>query len=82
MSQASDFTHYLVDLGPYAGSEGGKIVYEGDFTGLLRADTLTGNHLLRKRPPVFIPPGNKRCDLYDQQNEQFMTVSQLGTGFR
>ena len=41
---------YIVDLGPYAGSEGGKIVYEGDFTGLLQADTLTSNHLLRKRP--------------------------------
>src|SRR5256885_3727302 len=39
---------YLVDMGPYAGSEGGKIVYEGDFTGLLQADTLTGNHLDRK----------------------------------
>ncbi|HLJ33958.1 MAG TPA: excinuclease ABC subunit UvrA, partial [Ktedonobacteraceae bacterium] len=41
---------YIVDMGPYAGSEGGKIVYEGTFTGLLQADTLTGNHLLRKRP--------------------------------
>jgi len=41
---------YIVDMGPYAGSEGGKIVYQGDFTGLLQADTLTGNHLLRKRP--------------------------------
>src|SRR6202049_1968989 len=30
--------------------KGGKIVYEGDFTGLLQADTLTGTHLLRKRP--------------------------------
>ncbi len=41
---------YVVDMGPYAGSEGGKVVYEGDFSGLLQADTLTGNHLLRKRP--------------------------------
>ena len=41
---------YIVDMGPYAGREGGKIVYEGDFTGLLQADTLTGNHLLHKRP--------------------------------
>jgi excinuclease ABC A subunit len=41
---------YIVDMGPYAGSEGGKIVYEGDFTGLLQADTLTGTHLLRKKP--------------------------------
>ncbi len=41
---------YLVDMGPYAGSEGGKVVYEGDFAGLLKADTLTGNYLQRSRP--------------------------------
>lgn len=41
---------YIVDMGPYAGSEGGRVVYEGSFAGLLQADTLTGNHLLRKRP--------------------------------
>ncbi len=41
---------YLVDMGPYAGSEGGKVVYEGDFAGLLKADTLTGNHLQSSRP--------------------------------
>jgi excinuclease UvrABC ATPase subunit len=41
---------YIVDMGPYAGSEGGEIVYEGDYTSLLQADTLTGHHLLRKRP--------------------------------
>src|SRR3989440_6363084 len=41
---------YLVDMGPRAGSEGGQVVYEGDFAGLLKADTLTGNYLLHKRP--------------------------------
>ncbi|GHO51071.1 ATP-binding cassette domain-containing protein [Ktedonospora formicarum] len=41
---------YLVDMGPLAGSEGGHIVYEGDFAGLLQADTLTGNHLQHTRP--------------------------------
>ncbi|EFH80492.1 ATP-binding cassette domain-containing protein [Ktedonobacter racemifer] len=41
---------YLVDMGPYAGSEGGQVVYEGNYAGLLAADTLTGNHLLRTRP--------------------------------
>ncbi|HVU69717.1 MAG TPA: excinuclease ABC subunit UvrA [Ktedonobacteraceae bacterium] len=41
---------YIVDMGPHAGSEGGRIVYEGDYAGLLKADTLTGNHLLYKRP--------------------------------
>jgi excinuclease UvrABC ATPase subunit len=41
---------YLVDMGPYAGSEGGRVVYEGSFADLLKADTLTGNHLLHTRP--------------------------------
>ncbi|GCE08918.1 ATP-binding cassette domain-containing protein [Dictyobacter aurantiacus] len=41
---------YVVDMGPYAGSEGGQIVYEGDYSGLLQSDTLTGNHLLCQRP--------------------------------
>ncbi|GCE15561.1 ATP-binding cassette domain-containing protein [Tengunoibacter tsumagoiensis] len=41
---------YIVDMGPYAGTEGGTIVYEGDYAGLLQADTLTGNHLLKTRP--------------------------------
>jgi len=41
---------YVVDMGPYAGSEGGQIVYEGSYAGLLEADTLTGNHLLHSRP--------------------------------
>jgi excinuclease UvrABC ATPase subunit len=33
---------YIVDVGPHAGSEGGKIVYEGSYEGLVQADTLTG----------------------------------------
>ncbi len=36
---------YIVDVGPYAGSEGGTIVYEGSYAGLLEADTLTGRHI-------------------------------------
>src|SRR5260370_23197781 len=36
-------------MGPKGGSEGGQIVYVGDFAGLLKADTLTGNYLLHKR---------------------------------
>ncbi|QQZ59835.1 excinuclease ABC subunit UvrA [Paenibacillus sonchi] len=39
---------HIVDVGPYAGSRGGTIVYEGSFGGLLEAGTLTGTHL--KRP--------------------------------
>lgn len=39
---------HIVDVGPYAGSRGGTIVYEGSYQGLLEADTLTGIHM--KRP--------------------------------
>ncbi len=40
----------VVDVGPQAGSRGGEIVYEGSFTGLLQADTLTGRHLQQSLP--------------------------------
>jgi excinuclease UvrABC ATPase subunit len=39
---------HIVDVGPHAGSRGGKIVYEGSFSGLLESGTLTGTHM--KRP--------------------------------
>ena len=41
---------HVVDVGPYAGSRGGTIVYEGDYAGLLKADTLTGKHLKQSMP--------------------------------
>jgi len=39
---------HIVDVGPYAGSRGGTIVFEGDYEGLLASDTLTGNHMKRQ----------------------------------
>ncbi|HEX7058039.1 MAG TPA: excinuclease ABC subunit UvrA, partial [Bacilli bacterium] len=39
---------HIVDVGPLAGSRGGKIVYEGSLQGLLAANTITGAHM--KRP--------------------------------
>lgn len=36
---------HIVDVGPQAGSQGGKVVYEGPFKDLLSADTLTGKYL-------------------------------------
>ena len=36
---------FVVDVGPKAGRQGGKIVFEGTFKALLKADTLTGRHL-------------------------------------
>jgi len=36
---------YVVDVGPYAGSKGGNIVFEGSYDELLTSGTLTGNAL-------------------------------------
>jgi excinuclease UvrABC ATPase subunit len=41
---------HVIDVGPYAGNSGGRIVYEGSFDGLLQADTLTGRHLKQDMP--------------------------------
>lgn len=38
---------HIVDMGPGAGREGGRILYEGDYQGLLSGGTLTGNLLSR-----------------------------------
>ncbi|HEY0611038.1 MAG TPA: excinuclease ABC subunit UvrA, partial [Chitinophaga sp.] len=39
---------HIVDMGPKAGSNGGEVVYQGDFRGLTRADTLTGRFIKRQ----------------------------------
>ena len=41
---------HVVDMGPFAGSQGGQVVYAGDFAGLLSSGTLTGNHMNRHQP--------------------------------
>jgi excinuclease UvrABC ATPase subunit len=41
---------HIVDVGPKAGSNGGQIVFEGTFTELLKADTLTGKHMKQALP--------------------------------
>jgi len=41
---------HVVDVGPFAGTRGGTIVFEGSFADLLNADTLTGRHLKQSLP--------------------------------
>jgi excinuclease UvrABC ATPase subunit len=41
---------HIVDMGPRAGSKGGHVVYEGDYAGLLRSGTLTGDHIEKHQP--------------------------------
>jgi excinuclease UvrABC ATPase subunit len=41
---------HVVDMGPFAGSKGGEVVYEGGFQGLLASGTLTGKHMNQHQP--------------------------------
>jgi len=52
---------HVVDLGPGAGDNGGRICYAGDVAGLRASDTLTGRHLehrARLRESVRTPRGH------------------------
>jgi excinuclease UvrABC ATPase subunit len=41
---------HIVDVGPRAGSQGGKIVFAGSYEDLLKSGTLTGRHLQQTLP--------------------------------
>ena len=61
MMRAAD---WIVDLGPGAGREGGRVMYQGDFGGLMKAQSLTAKYLTgelsaaRSRPAA--PAGGGR----------------------
>ena len=40
---------YIIDLGPGAGREGGRVMYQGDYAGLLKASTLTADYLIGRK---------------------------------
>jgi excinuclease ABC A subunit len=41
---------HVVDVGPFAGTRGGTVVFDGSFADLLNTDTLTGRHLKESTP--------------------------------
>jgi excinuclease UvrABC ATPase subunit len=49
---------HIVDVGPQAGRDGGRIVFEGSWEDLLHADTLTGRFMQQSTPikPTFRAP--------------------------
>ncbi|MFE9190219.1 ATP-binding cassette domain-containing protein [Micromonospora sp. NPDC007208] len=62
---------HVVDLGPGAGTDGGRICFTGDVPGLRRSDTLTGRHLDHRvtlREAVRQPTGHltiRQADLHN-----------------
>jgi excinuclease ABC subunit A len=60
---------WIVDIGPGAGEHGGKVVWSGDYKGLLKAkDSMTGAYLSGKRQ-IAVPEKRRPID-----NERLVTV--------
>ncbi|MFD7516449.1 ATP-binding cassette domain-containing protein [Streptomyces niveus] len=68
---------HVVDLGPGAGTAGGRICYTGDVAGLRASDTLTGRHLEHRaglRESVREPSGQLSIEGADLHNLKNVSV--------
>ena len=68
---------HIVDVGPLAGTNGGQVVFEGTYPELLRARTLTGEHLKDQTPMKTIfrqPTGKLTITDAHANNLQHVTV--------
>lgn len=48
---------HLIDIGPFAGTKGGNLVFDGAFKDLITSDSLTGQHLAKNLIEI---PANRR----------------------
>ena len=67
MMRAAD---WIVDLGPGAGREGGRVIYQGDFNGLLKCGSLTARYLTGEKSVSSLTPNP--CPL---NPKSFLTIS-------
>ncbi len=68
---------HVVDLGPGAGADGGRITYQGDPAGLTISDTLTGRHLADRaklKDSVRTPTGTLEVRGADTNNLRSIDV--------
>lgn len=56
---------HIVEIGPKAGIEGGKVVYQGDYNGYVKAGTLLSKYLSNK---CIIPQRERRMDTFDKED--------------
>ena len=69
---------HIVDIGPKAGTHGGEVVFEGDYSTLKQADTLTGQFLKQHLPikqQVRQPTGKMTVKNATLHNLKDVTVS-------
>ena len=70
MMRAAD---YIVDLGPGAGREGGRVMYQGDFAGLLKAKSLTADYLTGRKSVAA--GGRARTPAAPRSKNDVLTIS-------
>ena len=72
MMRAAD---YIVDLGPGAGREGGKVMYQGDFAGLLKSGSLTADYLTGRKQVGGNTAISHSSFLVPRSPKGFLTIS-------
>lgn len=56
---------HIIEIGPKAGVEGGTVVYQGDYEGYVKADTLLSQYLSGK---CTMPEREGRTDTFDKED--------------
>ncbi len=71
--KAADF---IVDIGPGAGVEGGKVVFNGTYKELLKSDTLTADYLTGKKK-IEYKKDRKQSDFIELKNVNINNIKNL-----
>lgn len=56
---------HIIEIGPKAGVEGGTVVYQGDYDGYLKADTLLSQYIFGKRTMI---ERTSKADTFDKED--------------
>ena len=67
---------WIVDLGPGAGREGGRVMYQGPYAGLLKAGTLTSDYLNGKKTiAASATPPTTMAELCSANKGKWLTIA-------
>jgi excinuclease ABC subunit A len=69
MMRAAD---YIIDLGPGAGREGGQVMYQGPFEGLLKSSSLTADYLSHRKS--IVPEKRNEKSAHSSPKGAFLAV--------